>query len=72
MDQGSRHEIGVMNPLPGTSDLANQSAQLLEDDDPLVEKTHPAPQHRDIVQSGFHLDNPNVKRMCGCGESFSV
>ena len=23
-------------------------------------------------QSGFHLDNPNVKRLCGCGESFDV
>lgn len=23
-------------------------------------------------QSGFHLDNPNVSRMCGCGESFDV
>ncbi len=23
-------------------------------------------------QSGFHLDNPNVTRMCGCGESFDV
>lgn len=24
------------------------------------------------LQSGFRLDNPNVKRMCGCGESFDV
>lgn len=23
-------------------------------------------------QSGFHLENPNVKRVCGCGESFDV
>ena len=23
-------------------------------------------------QSGFHLENPNVKRMCGCGESFGA
>jgi iron-sulfur cluster assembly protein len=23
-------------------------------------------------QSGFHVDNPNVSRMCGCGESFDV
>ncbi len=23
-------------------------------------------------QSGFHVDNPNVTRMCGCGESFDV
>ena len=23
-------------------------------------------------QSGFHLDNPNVARVCGCGESFDV
>lgn len=23
-------------------------------------------------QSGFHLENPNVSRMCGCGESFDV
>jgi len=23
-------------------------------------------------QSGFHVDNPNVKRLCGCGESFDV
>lgn len=26
----------------------------------------------DRFQSGFHLENPNVKRMCGCGESFDV
>jgi len=24
------------------------------------------------LQSGFKLVNPNVKRMCGCGESFDV
>lgn len=23
-------------------------------------------------QSGFHFDNPNAKRTCGCGSSFSV
>lgn len=23
-------------------------------------------------QSGFSIDNPNVKRACGCGESFDV
>ncbi|NCG20701.1 MAG: iron-sulfur cluster assembly accessory protein [Rhodobacterales bacterium] len=23
-------------------------------------------------QSGFHVDNPNVSRSCGCGESFDV
>jgi iron-sulfur cluster assembly protein len=28
---------------------------------------------RDSLQAtGFHLDNPNVKRTCGCGESFIV
>lgn len=24
------------------------------------------------LQSGFRLENPNVKRSCGCGESFDV
>ncbi|MEZ4235958.1 MAG: iron-sulfur cluster assembly accessory protein [Myxococcota bacterium] len=24
------------------------------------------------LQSGFQLKNPNVKRVCGCGESFDV
>lgn len=24
------------------------------------------------LQSGFQLQNPNVKRVCGCGESFDV
>lgn len=24
------------------------------------------------LQSGFKLENPNVKRVCGCGESFDV
>src|SRR5262245_497337 len=24
------------------------------------------------LQSGFRLQNPNVKRVCGCGESFDV
>ena len=26
----------------------------------------------DIQQSGFKFGNPNAKRTCGCGESFSV
>ncbi len=26
----------------------------------------------DELQSGFQLANPNVKRVCGCGESFDV
>lgn len=25
-----------------------------------------------LMQSGFVLQNPNVKRSCGCGESFAV
>lgn len=25
-----------------------------------------------LMNVGFRLDNPNVKRTCGCGESFSV
>jgi iron-sulfur cluster assembly accessory protein len=28
--------------------------------------------NEDRFQSGFVLDNPNVKRMCGCGVSFDV
>ena len=26
----------------------------------------------DLMQSGFSLQNPNVKRSCGCGASFGV
>ena len=26
----------------------------------------------DLMQSGFNLNNPNVKRSCGCGASFGV
>lgn len=26
----------------------------------------------DRFQSGFYLENPNVKSVCGCGESFDV
>ena len=25
-----------------------------------------------LMQAGFNLQNPNVKRSCGCGQSFSV
>jgi iron-sulfur cluster assembly protein len=25
-----------------------------------------------LMDSGFKLQNPNVKRSCGCGSSFSV
>jgi iron-sulfur cluster assembly accessory protein len=25
-----------------------------------------------LMNVGFRLDNPNVKRTCGCGESFTV
>lgn len=25
-----------------------------------------------IMQAGFQIDNPNVKRKCGCGTSFDV
>ena len=25
-----------------------------------------------LTNVGFHLDNPNVKKTCGCGESFTV
>jgi len=27
---------------------------------------------RDSLNEGFQYDNPNVKRLCGCGESFGV
>ena len=26
----------------------------------------------DLLQAGFKFVNPNAKRTCGCGESFSV
>lgn len=26
----------------------------------------------ELMSSGFRLNNPNVKRTCGCGESFTV
>lgn len=26
----------------------------------------------DTFNAGFHIDNPHVKRKCGCGESFDV
>lgn len=25
-----------------------------------------------LMGAGFHIDNPNVKRQCGCGSSFDV
>lgn len=28
--------------------------------------------HEGLMQSGFNLQNPNVKRSCGCGASFTV
>ncbi|MFO7157217.1 MAG: iron-sulfur cluster assembly accessory protein [Pseudomonadota bacterium] len=28
--------------------------------------------HKGLLESGFKLENPNVKKSCGCGESFSV
>jgi iron-sulfur cluster assembly protein len=28
--------------------------------------------HRDGLNEGFEYDNPNVKSLCGCGESFGV
>ena len=27
---------------------------------------------REGIQEGFHFENPNVKGVCGCGESFTV
>lgn len=26
----------------------------------------------DLMQSGFNLNNPNVSRTCGCGQSFGI
>lgn len=26
----------------------------------------------ELLGAGFHIDNPNVKRKCGCGSSFDV
>ena len=26
----------------------------------------------DLMQSGFQLNNPNVSRTCGCGQSFGI
>jgi iron-sulfur cluster assembly protein len=26
----------------------------------------------ELFEAGFHIENPNVKRSCGCGESFDV
>ena len=28
--------------------------------------------HDELMSSGFNLQNPNVKRSCGCGASFTV
>lgn len=26
----------------------------------------------ELLEAGFQIDNPNVKRSCGCGESFEI
>jgi iron-sulfur cluster assembly protein/iron-sulfur cluster insertion protein len=56
------------------SDIVNEfdGVRLVIDADSMEKVSGAVIDYRDTLQeSGFHINNPNVTRSCGCGNSFS-
>jgi iron-sulfur cluster assembly protein len=70
---GLQYKMDLDNSRPGDKVFEKDGAKILVDMKSLLYLNGTELDYKEeLMQSGFVFQNPNVKRACGCGTSFSV
>jgi iron-sulfur cluster assembly protein len=70
---GLQYKVDFDMPKPTDKVFEKDGARVLVDMKSLLYLTGTELDYKDeLMQSGFVFQNPNVKRSCGCGASFTV
>ena len=70
---GLQYKLHFDNPRPGDRIFDKSGAKVIVDMKSLLYVNGTELDHMEsLMESGFVLENPNVKRTCGCGASFTV
>lgn len=70
---GLQYKLDFDNPRPGDRIFDKDGAKVIVDMKSLLYVNGTELDHKEsLMESGFVLENPNVKRTCGCGASFTV
>jgi iron-sulfur cluster assembly protein len=70
---GLQYKLELDTPRQGDKVFERDGAKVLLDRKSFLYVNGTELDYRDdLMQSGFNLQNPNVKRACGCGASFTV
>jgi iron-sulfur cluster assembly protein len=70
---GLQYKMDVDEPKKGDKVFEREGAKIVVDRKSFLYLNGTVLDFQDsLMNTGFTLDNPNVKRSCGCGQSFSV
>jgi iron-sulfur cluster assembly protein len=70
---GLQYKLEIDAPQAGDKVFERDGAKLVVDRKSFLYLSGSELVYKDgLMDAGFHLDNPNVKRTCGCGASFGV
>ena len=70
---GLQYKMDLDAPKPGDKVFERDGAKLVVDRKSFLYLNGSELDYADgLMETGFTLQNPNVKRSCGCGASFSV
>jgi len=70
---GLQYKMDLDQERPGDKIFGEADAKILVDRKSFLYLNGTELDYNDgLMQSGFSLHNPNVKRSCGCGASFTV
>ncbi len=70
---GLQYKMDLDVERPGDKTFGDLGAQIIVDRKSFLYLNGTELDYNDtLMQSGFKMQNPNVKRTCGCGQSFSV
>jgi iron-sulfur cluster assembly protein len=70
---GLQYKMDLDEPREGDKIFERDGAKLLVDRKSFLYLNGTELDYSDsLMNAGFNLQNPNVKRTCGCGQSFSV
>ncbi|MCH7570825.1 MAG: iron-sulfur cluster assembly accessory protein [Deltaproteobacteria bacterium] len=70
---GLQYKLNFDNPRPGDRIFDKGGAKVIVDMKSLLYVNGTEVDHKEsLMESGFVLQNPNIKRTCGCGASFTV
>jgi iron-sulfur cluster assembly protein len=70
---GLQYKMALDSPTPKDRIFENEGAKVIVDLKSLLYLNGTELEYREtLMESGFVFENPNVKRSCGCGASFTV